>query len=80
MGESGEDVVSRHNCFRAFFLLSGHVGPAAGEAELSGRLRRLSHDGHAATPLSSAPSVWGIKPDAAQKSRMLESKVLLPRS
>lgn len=65
LGESLEEGEARRSCIRAFFLLSWRKGPRAGEGlqmlmaefvlvrqEPSGRLRRLSQDGHVLTPSS----------------------------
>lgn len=61
----GEPVEARRSGIRAFFLLSWRIGPRAGVAlqrlgsgvvlvwhEATGRLRRLSQDGHVSMPSS----------------------------
>lgn len=84
-GADGEDRLS---CVRAFFLLNCLVWLRGGNTwaglvlvgcESTGRLRRLSQEGHTITSSFSGPvrSVCGISPDAVQKSRILESHTLL---
>lgn len=86
MGEAMSSSVT------AFFLFRWWVCPWAEEAlqrssarlifevpESSGKLRRLSCDDHAVTPSWPRPSVCGTKPEAVQKSRMLESNALLSK-
>lgn len=65
LGDPVEEGEARRSCIRAFFLLSWRIGPRAGEdlqtlwAEVvlvrhgpTGRLRRLSQDGHVLMPSS----------------------------
>lgn len=65
LGEASEEGEARRSCIRAFFLLSWRIGPRAGEASQTlgagvilmrhgptGRLRRLSQEGHVLMPSS----------------------------
>lgn len=93
ISEPMEEREARRSCIRAFFLLSWRVGPRAGEeVQVSapddvllrlpevpaGTLKRLSQDGHVATPSSRRDlPPWAPRPDIVQKSRILPLSALL---
>lgn len=79
--ESVEEYI-RCSCIIAFFLRRSRAGPSTGyslqRSELAGRLSRLSHEGHiTGVWVGKSLSDCGTKPEAAQKSRILESNARL---